>query len=494
MKFEEYRQLDGLALAKAVAEKQVTPAELLEVAIARANAVDPVLNAMVTPLYEEARKVAAQPLSGPLAGVPMLVKDYFQEMAGVPHYMGNLGLKNRQHRAEQDAELIKRWRQAGLVIFGRTSTPEFAIKGVTEPEATGITRNPWNLQHTPGGSSGGSAALVAAGVVPVAGANDGGGSIRIPAANCGLFGLKPGRGRVPWGPSMVEAMHGMAINHVVSRSVRDSAAWLDVSHGEELGSLVKLEKPETSFLAATETPPGKLKIAVSTQSPIGSEVHPEAVKAVENTIQLLEDLGHEVEEAAPAIDGEAMMQQWLRMWFVNCAVTVNQVRALGVSDDEIEVDTRVMAAVGAGILGTDYVAGYYEIQGYGQQWDAFLQQYDVWLTPTLGMPPAEIGALSTPPLQQKAAALGLKVGAANVIRRSGLLERMAMENLKYTPFTQMANVLGVPAMSVPLHWCENGLPLGVHFMGGHGDEAKLLSLAAQLEVAQPWFERTPKAV
>lgn len=491
MNFEEYRRLDGVAMAELVAKKEVSAQELLELAIARAETVDPALNGLVTPLYDTARQTAQRQLSGPLAGVPMLVKDYFQEMAGVPHYMGNQGLKTRGHVAEEDSELVKRWQEAGLVIFGRTSTPEFAIKGVTEPEATGITRNPWNLNHTPGGSSGGSASLVAAGVVPVAGANDGGGSIRIPAATCGLFGLKPGRGRVPWGPSMVEAMHGMAINHVVTRSVRDSALWLDVVQGEEAGSLVRLEKPEQSFLAATQANPGKLRIAISTQSPIGSEVHPEAIKAVEHTAKLLTDLGHVVEFAEPQINGEDMMREWLRMWFVNCAVTVEQVRALGVKDNEFETDTLVMAAVGATMKGTDYVKGYYQVQQYGRQWDAFMQQYDMWLTPTLGMPPAEIGALSTPPLQKQAAALALKVRAGAVIRHSGLLERMAIENLKYTPFTQLANITGVPSMSVPLHWCDNGLPLGVQFTATHGDETKLLSLAAQLEQAQPWFERLP---
>ncbi len=491
MKFDEYRQLDGVAMAEAVASKEVTAQELLEVAIARAEAVNPILNGLVTPLYDEARKAAADKLGGPLAGVPMLAKDYFQEMAGAPHFMGNEGLKKLNNIAQEDSELVSRWRKAGLVILGRTSTPEFAIKGVTEPKATGITRNPWNINHTPGGSSGGSAALVAAGVVPVAGANDGGGSIRIPAGACGLFGLKPGRGRVPWGPSMVEAMHGMAINHVVTRSVRDSAAWLDAVHGEELGSLAQLAKPETSFLAATQAAPGKLRIAFSTRSPINTPVDAEAVKAVEHTVKLLTDLGHQVEEAEPRINGEDMMREWLRMWFVNCAVTVEQARALGVKDQDFETDTLVMAAVGADIKGTDYVKGYYQVQQYGQAWDAFMQQYDLWLTPSLGMPPAQIGALNTPALQQKAAGLALKVGAATLIRRSGLLEQMAMENLKYTPFTQLANVTGTPAMSVPLHWCENGLPLGVQFMGTHGDEAKLLSLAAQLEQAQPWFHRVP---
>lgn len=491
MKFEEYRQMDGMAMAEAVANKETTAAELLEAAISRTDEVNPILNGLIIPLYEEAREIAKGKLDGPLAGVPMLAKDYFQEMAGAPHFMGNQGLKKLNHCAQTDSELVRRWRKAGLVIFGRTSTPEFAIKGVTEPRSTGITRNPWNINHTPGGSSGGSAALVAAGVVPVAGANDGGGSIRIPAGACGLFGLKPGRGRVPWGPSMVEAMHGMAINHVITRSVRDSAAWLDATHGEELGSLVQLAKPEISFLAATQTPPSKLKIAFSTRSPINSPVDAEAITAVENTAKLLTDLGHHVEEAEPMIHGEDMMREWLRMWFVNCAVTVQQARDLGVKEQDFETDTLVMAAVGAGIKGSDYVKGYYQVQQYGQAWDAFMQQYDFWLTPCLGRPPAEIGALNTPALQQKAAGLALKMGAAALIRRSGLLEQMAMENLQYTPFTQLANVTGVPAMSVPLHWCENGLPLGVQFMGTHGDETKLLSLAAQLEQAEPWFHRVP---
>lgn len=491
MNFEEYRQLDAVALAEAVSNKEVTAAELLEIAIQRAEDVNPNLNGLIIPLYEEARAAAQQPAAGPLSGVPFLAKDYGQEMADAPYYMGNKGLKRLQHNATEDAELVRRWREAGLVIFGRTSTPEFAIKGVTEPEAWGATRNPWNTEHTPGGSSGGSAALVAAGVVPIAGANDGGGSIRIPAGACGLFGLKPGRGRVPWGPAMTEAMHGMAINHVLTRSVRDSAVALDATHGEELGSLFQLAKPEGTFYAATQQEVQPLKIAFSTRSPIGTSVDPEAIQAVEKTVQLLTDLGHHVEEAEPDIHGEEMMRAWLRMWFVNCATTVNNVRALGLRDADFEVDTLVMAAVGNSMKAAEYVEGYYAVQQYGRQWDAFMQDYDFWLTPTLAMPPAEIGSLSTPAVQQKAAALALKVKAGAVLKHTGLLERMALENLQYTPFTQMANITGTPAMSVPLHWCDNGLPLGVQFMGVHGDEAKLLSLAAQLERAQPWFNRLP---
>lgn len=492
MKFEEYRQLDGVAMAEAIVNKEVTASELLEIAIQRAEQVNPAINGLVIPWYEAARKEAEAGMTGPLAGVPMLAKDYLQEMAGAPHYMGNKGLKRINNIAEYDSELVRRWRKAGLIIFGRTSTPEFAIKGITEPEATGVTRNPWHLEHTPGGSSGGSAAMVAAGVVPVAGANDGGGSIRIPAAACGLFGLKPGRGRVPFGPTIVEAMHGMAINHVVTRSVRDSAMWLDITHGEEMGSLVKVEKPTTTYLEAVATPPSRLKIAYSVRSPIGTEVDNEAVKAVERTVKLLQDLGHIVEEAEPEIDSVAMMKDWLRMWFANCAVTVSEMRARGITGkNDFEVDTLIVAALGEAYKATDYVKAYIRLQQYGICWDVFMQQYDFWLTPTLAMPPAKIGAMATPPLQKKAAELALALKAAPIIKLSGLVERMALENLKYTPFTQLANITGVPAMSVPLHWCASGLPLGVQFTGAHGDEAKLLSLASQLEQAQPWFNRVP---
>ena len=493
MNFDEYRQMDGVALAAAVANKEVTASELLEVAIKRAEEVNPELNGLIIPLYEEARAVAKNPIAGPLSGVPMLSKDFYQEMAGAPHYMGSKGLKRINNIAQSDSELVKRWRQAGLVIFGRTNTPEFAAKGITEPEAWGATRNPWNTDHTPGGSSGGSAAMVAAGVVPFAGANDGGGSIRIPAACCGLFGLKPGRGRVPWGPNMQEAMHGMAINHVVTRSVRDSAAVLDATHGDELGSLVKIATPQNSYLEAIEQKTPTLRIAYSTRSPIGSEVDQEAIKAVEKTVKLLTDLGHHVEEAEPNIDGEQMMLEWLRMWFVNCALTANEVRKLGANrGSDMEIDTQVMAAVGSGMKAMDYVRGYYEVQKYGYQWDLFMQTYDFWLTPSLGMAPAKIGAMATPAIEKLGAKLALGLKAGSIIRHTGMLERVARENLKYTPFTQLANVIGVPGMSVPLHWCDNGLPLGVQFVGAHGDEAKVLNLAAQLEEAQPWFHRVPK--
>ncbi|MCK0537620.1 amidase [Alcanivorax quisquiliarum] len=492
MNFEEYRKLDGLALAALVERGEVTPGELLELAIARAEQVNPALNGLILPLYEQARRRAAGRLSGPFAGVPMLVKDLFQEMDGVPHAMGNRALKQLGYRATADSELVRRWQAAGVVIMGRTNTPEFGAKGITEPLAWGATRNPWDTERTPGGSSGGSAALVAAGVVPFAGANDGGGSIRIPAACCGLFGLKPGRGRTPWGPQFTEAMHGMSINHVVTRSVRDSAALLDATHGDEPGAMFRLAPPERPYLEEVQREPGKLRIGYSVRSPIGTPVHEEAERAVQNAVRLLVSLGHEVEEAEPEIDGEQMTADWLQMWFSHCAATVDLVRQqTGCDDDGFEPDTLVMAAFGRSIRANEYVENYQRWQLYTQQLAAFMQRYDFWLTPTLAMPPAKIGELATPAWQQTAARLVMKVGASRLVLKSGMLEKMARENLRYTPFTQVGNVTGVPAMSVPLHWCANGLPMGVQFIGYHGDEGKLLRLAAQLEQASPWMARVP---
>ncbi|KAF0806433.1 amidase [Alcanivorax sp. S71-1-4] len=490
MHFEEYRKLDGLALAALVDRGEVTPAELLELAIARAEQVNPALNGLIIPLYEQARRRAGQHLSGPFAGVPMLVKDLFQEMAGAPHYLGNRALKQIGRRATEDSELVRRWLDAGVIIFGRTNTPEFGAKGITEPLAWGATRNPWHTDHTPGGSSGGSAAMVAAGVVPFAGANDGGGSIRIPAACCGLFGLKPGRGRTPWGPQFTEAMHGMSINHVVTRSVRDSAALLDATQGDEPGVQFHLAPPERPYLEEVGRDPGKLRIAFSTRSPIGTPVDVEAVRAVENAARLLTSLGHHVEEGEPAIDSEQMTADWLQMWFAHCAATVDAVRReTGCDDDGFEPDTLVMAAFGRSTRASEYVENYQRWQLYTQQLSAFLQGYDFWMTPTLAMPPAKVGELATPAWQQAGSKLILRMGASRLILKSGLLEKMARENLRYTPFTQISNVTGVPAMSVPLHWCDNGLPLGVQFIGDHGDEGKLIRLAAQLEQASPWMHR-----
>lgn len=488
----DYQRHDGLGLAALVRDGEVSAGELLEVAIARAEAVNPQLNAIIVPMHEIARERAKQALSGPFAGVPFLTKDLFQEYAGAPVAYGCNAMRQAAYIAPEHAEITRRWLDAGVVVFGRTNTPEFGAKGITEPDAWGATRNPWNTAHTPGGSSGGSAAAVSAGIVPMAGANDGGGSIRIPAACCGLFGIKPGRGRTPWGPRYGEVMHGAAMNHIVSRSVRDSAAMLDATHGPEAGSLFHIEPPARPYLEEVTREPGRLRIGFSSQSPIGTSVHPEAVRAVENAAKLFESLGHHVEPAAPAVDGMQLAQDFLMMWFANCAATVDEIQAqTGCGNSGFELDTLAMTAFGRVQRAPDYVKSYLRWNDYSRQLAQFHQRYDLWLTPTLAHPPARVGEIATPKWQHAALKVMLALRLSRLALTAGIVEQMARENLKWVPYTQLANLTGVPAMSLPLHMTEEGLPLGVQLVASHGGEGLLFQLAGQVERAQPWAHRQP---
>lgn len=489
----EYMSHDGVGLAALVRRREVSPKELLEAAIARAEAVEPTLHAIVTNMHEIARRRVEEPLAGPFAGVPFLLKDLHQEYAGVPHSSGNKALKRAGFTPSVHAEITRRWLAAGVVIFGRTNTPEFGAKAITEPEAWPATANPWNTAHSPGGSSGGAAAAVAAGIVPIAGASDGGGSIRIPAASTGLFGLKPGRGRTPWGPDHTENLHGAAMNHVLTRSVRDSALMLDATHGPERGSRTKIAPPERPYAEELQRDPPPLKIAFSTTSPLDTPVDPEAIAAVKAAAKLLESLGHHVEEAAPAIDGRKLAGDFLRMWFANLAVMVADTRATtGAGDAGFELDTLAMAAIGRGLSATEYVVSNLHWNEYSIQLSAFLERYDLYLTPTLAVPPPKIGEVRTPAVLQRTFAIGHKLGASRLLSYAkGAIDTVARDNLRRVPFTQLANLTGVPAMSVPLHFCKSGLPLGVQFVADHGGEGRLLCLAAQLERAQPWKERRP---
>jgi amidase len=380
-----------------------------------------------------------------------------------------------------------------VVIFGHTNTPEFGAKAITEPDAWPATANPWNLAHSPGGSSGGAAAAVAGGIVPIAGASDGGGSIRIPAAATGLFGLKPGRGRTPWGPAYSEHLHGAAMNHVLTRSVRDSALMLDATHGSERGERFKIAPPERPYSEEIAREPGRLRIAFTTRSPLDMPVDPEAVTAVEDTARLLESLGHHVEQAEPAIDGRKLAGDFLRMWFANLAVLVADTRAqTGAGDEGFELDTLAMAAMGRGMNAAEYVQAYLRWNEYGVRLSELHAKYDLYLTPTIAGPPPRLGEVRTPPVLSRVLGVALKLGASRLISlTAGAVDRVARDNLRRVPFTQLANLTGVPAMSVPLHVCKNGLPLGVQFVADHGGEGVLLCLAAQLERARPWAERRP---
>ncbi len=496
LSFAEYRALDGVALAELVRTRQVSPSELLETAIARAQAVNPKLNAIVIPMHELARARARSELGGPFAGVPFLIKDLHQDYADVLASAGSVAWKRANHRPARHSEIVARWLRAGTVIFGRTNTPEFGAKGITEPDAWGPTRNPWDLARTPGGSSGGAAAAVAADVVPIAGASDGGGSIRIPAACTGLFGFKPGRGRTPMGPDAGEALHGAALNHVLTRSVRDSAVMLDATAGDEAASLFRIAPPERPYAEEVAREPGQLRIAFSARSPIGSEVHPDAVAAVQRTAQLLEKLGHQVEEAAPAIDGVTMAHDFCTVWFAQLAVVVDDTRKmLGARSSDFELDTQAMAAVARATSSVGYAESYVRWLRYAQALAEFMTRYDLYMTPTLALPPAQVGERTTPAWAERVMRVGMPLGLSRVLPLAkGTIEQAVLENLKRVPFTQLANVTGVPAMSVPLEQFADGLPLGIQFVAPHGGEGRLFSLAGQLERAAPWHTRRAQAI
>lgn len=485
MDFEEYRKYDAIGLAKLVADKEATPAELLSLARDRASAVNPRINAIV-------RDIPAAPddqPTAPFAGVPFLIKDIAQDYAGLPTSQGSRALMSTP--VAEHATVVQRWLDAGLVIFGKTNLPEFGAKGITEPDAWGPARNPWNLQRTPGGSSGGSAAAVAAGVVPCAGANDGGGSIRIPAACCGLVGLKPGRGLTPLGPATSEAMHGAAVQGVVSRTVRDTAAMLDVICGGEPFGPYLPGLPDEPFASHVGQDPPKLRIGFRVPSAINPKPHAEAFAAVEATVRALTELGHHVDELPQApYDDAALARDFLLTWFVHLAWDVDQAKRLtGAGNESFERDTLIMAAIGRATSGVDYVDAVERRHEHTRRLTAFFESYDLLLTPTLATPPPRIGEFDLPAALQRASDALIKTRTASLLRYTKIVDDLVDKNLGWVPYTQLANLTGRPAISLPLHWTADGIPLGVQFNAPLGGEATLIRLASQLEQAVPWAER-----
>lgn len=490
---QDYTDSDATALAAKVAAGETNAGELLDIAISQYHRLNPSLNAVCQPMFELARQRTAETLSGPLAGVPLLIKDAVQDYAGLP--TGNGSKVFSRIPASRHSHIVQRLLDAGAVIVGKTNTPELALKGVTDPEAFGHTRNPWDTARTPGGSSGGSAAAVAAGMVPMAGANDGGGSIRIPAACCGLFGLRPSRGRVSVGPAHGEIWEGASSDLVLCRSVRDAALAMDVVAGANPGDPFHLQQPPASFRELSCRDPGVLRIGFSTRSPVDTPVHPEAVRAVENSVQLLRSLGHEVVEAEPDYDGQALARCYLNMYFGQVAATLDQARATGARDDEFELLTRTLAAFGRGMTSASYINSHRQWNQFSQALGMFYQQHDLFLTPAIAHPPVRHEQAELPAGQARALRWLLASGLLPLLARWGVMdhmvEDMARKNLTYVPFTQLANLTGTPAMSVPLHWTAEGLPLGVQFCGPSASEPLLLQLAHQLENAQPWAQKRP---
>jgi len=491
--FSDYDKYDGLGLAELVRKKEVKPSELVEEAISRIERLNPQLNAVIYKMYELAREAADRDIpDGPFKGVPFLMKDLLMAYAGVPLTSSSRFLKD--FIPDHDSELVKRFKAAGIIIVGKTNTPEFGLVPVTEPELFGPTNNPWGLARTPGGSSGGSAAAVAAHMVPLAHASDGGGSIRMPASCCGVYGLKPTRGRNPIGPDLSEAWRGLHCDHVLTRSVRDSAAMLDATAGPDIGAPYYAVPPTRPFLSEVGVDPGKLRIAFTSEPFLGGIVDKDCVKGLEATARLCQDLGHEVVEAAPQIDGKAFARAFLTIVCVETRATIEEGEVLlnrRASFKDFEPSTWALGLLGRQCRAPELSRSLNLVQLTARQIGEFFERYDVLLTPTLAMPPLVTGALQPKGSQLTAMKLLGRLNAGGLINRFSGIDVLAQHVFEFMPYTPLFNVTGQPAMSVPLYWNDEGLPIGMQFVGRYGDEATLFRLASQLEKARPWSERIP---
>jgi amidase len=491
--FPEYDALDGVALADLVRRRELSALEVTEAALARIAVRNPALNAVVRPMdYQARRMAAAVAVDAPLAGVPLLIKDLMATVAGVPTSHGTRVLQQLVPAA--DSTLIARYRRAGAVFVGKGNTPELGLTPTTESEALGPARNPWDRSRTTGGSSGGAGAAVAARMVPVAHGGDGGGSIRIPASACGVFGLKPSRGRTPTGPILGDVWRGFVQEHVLSWSVRDSAAFLDASAGMDAGAPVACPPQARPYLEEVARDPGRLRVAVTTAPFFGTTVHPDCVAALDDAASLLESLGHEVRQDAPVLDGAALARDFLTVVAVEAR---GEIEFLGeqlrrsLRRDELEPATWALAEVGRVMRGTDYVGAVRRLQQAARTVGAFFETVDVLVTPTLAQPPIPLGTLKPSGAEETILRVLGGLGLGRVMLAAGLLEQTVAKVYAFIPHTPLFNVTGQPAMSVPLHWNAQGLPIGTQVVARLGEEEVLFRLAGQLERARPWAGRRP---
>jgi amidase len=473
---DEVLELDGIGQAKLLRRGEVTPLELVEAACTRINGRNPTVNAVVTEMADRASEWAAMPLgAGPLAGVPMLLKDLTASCEGVRRTEGSVFL--RDHVDQHDSELVRRLKAAGLLIVGKTSTSEFGNVSSTEPALFGPCQNPWQLGRTAGGSSGGSAAAVAAGMVAIGHATDSGGSIRTPAACCGLFGLKPTRGRNPFGPdSGSNVLGGLMAEHVVTRSVRDSAAVLDATSGPDVGDPYRCSRPDRPFLVETNRRPRRLRIAYTVNWDGWGSLHPECERSIRDVAKLCSDLGHDVVEAHPDLELEPLFTEYFELWGDGAGWLVDDwASRVGRSPEvgELECLTDALANRARGRTSADHLRTIEHMVRATRVLGQFLRDHDVWLTSTLREPPLPLGGLTGPPDDPLSGAYA---------------------DMRFTLFEPIANMTGHPAMSVPLSQSVDGLPIGSHFTGRFADEATLFGLAAELEDARPWSARRPPEV
>jgi amidase len=490
--FKEYDNFDALSLAALVKTGEVSPEQLLIEAINRRNAVNSQINAIIYDMddlaYDSIKKGLPQ---GTFAGVPFLIKDLLAAYAGVPLTSGSRAFKN--YVPDFDSEMMKRYKASGVVIFGKTNTPEFGLMGVTEPVLHGITRNPWNLQRTSGGSSGGSAAAVAAGIVPMASGGDGGGSLRIPASCCGLVGFKATRGRNPHGPAVTEPWFGQVQEGVISRSVRDSAAMLDATHGRDVGCLYDEPTMKGTFTSAVDKKPKKLKIAFTSEPLLrDGTIDSECLQGLQTTVALLRSLGHDVVEATPPLDKTKLAEGYLlRIAAATAGEVFESERILGrrMKLDDFETETWSLARLGQSFTAGDLDNANRLLYAQTRIFEQWMQQYDVFLTPTLAAPPVPFGEFHLKGVEKLLSPIAKRLPLGPLVHFLPVLSHLAAQSFKWVVSTPVMNITGNPSVSLPLHWTKDNLPVGMMFTARFGDDATLFSLAGQLEKAVPWFDK-----
>ena len=471
MGFAEYDRYDAIGLADLIRTKKITALEALDEAIARTEKLNPKLNAVVFKAYDLARDAAKANPQGALGGVPMLLKDMRAHCKGMVTRSGSRFTPDTP--SEFDSTLVTRYKEAGLVPFGKTNAPEFGLIPTTESKLWGPAHNPWKLGYTTGGSSGGSAAAVIAGIVPIAHATDGGGSIRIPASCCGLVGLKVSRGRITQGPDAADSLSGLSVDNLVSRTVRDTAAVLDLTSAPDYGDPYFALQPNESYLEGIKQKPKRLKIAIALTAPDGPPFDAQIIAAMKNTAKLLEGLGHIVEEAMPEFDFMMTKLAFMTLWGTNGAYAIETLMRLTgktPSLDNLEGLTFALYERGKSITGMQHIWALQTLHRAARAAAQFHETYDVWLTPTLAQLPFAHGSID---------------------RDETNVERAFIPIMNHVPFTSLQNATGQPAINLPLHMSEEGLPIGLQFVGRSGDEMTLLKLAAEIEEAAPWIDRRP---
>jgi amidase len=495
MLLPEYDKMDAIGLAKLIANGELSAAEVLDAAIERIETRNPALNAVNYKAYDAARETVARGIpEGPFTGVPFLLKDLGFAWAGHPLTGGSRFTRN--YVPDYTSHLVQRFIDSGLVILGKTNVPEYGLMGITEPKLFGPTRNPWNLNHTPGGSSGGASSAVAARMVPMAHAGDGGGSIRIPSSHCNLFGMKPSRGRISFAPDSGESWSSFVSPHVLTHSVRDSAAMLDAVAGMVPGDPYTAPAQSKPFLKAVTARPKKLRIAYWARPLFGSSAHPDCEDTLKTAVKQLQDMGHTVEAACPTYDRETLIRSYWTIITTSLAFAMESaVATMGrePTEEEIETPSWFLGEIGKKTPALELVRARSAIHRASRDLAAFFQNYDVFLTPTVAKPAVRVGELGLKKWEEIGSRLLRRVGTKGIL--DAVLAEIARDALDATPNTQLFNQTGQPAMSVPMGWSKaEKLPLGVQMVGRYGEESLLFNLAGQIEKAHPWAQHTPGCV